>query len=154
MQKREQAKLSGSTGGSAAPPAKRGRPLGSVNSNAAAAAAAAADSAAPSTLLGPSLQVHSAFAGQFQISLNTLTHEFIGVKSCKRKHLCAFSCLIFIGYYKILSFLVVSCTSYQPLSAGYVPILGHDQEVENQRAKQTCETQGFEIYNGQRCDFI
>ncbi|XP_016483556.1 armadillo repeat-containing protein LFR-like [Nicotiana tabacum] len=66
MQKREQSKLSGSTGGSAAPPAKRGRPFGSGGSNAAAAAAAAAaaDSAAPSTLLGPSLQVHSAFAEQ------------------------------------------------------------------------------------------
>lgn len=70
MQKREQSKLSGSSGGSVGPPAKRGRPFGSGNSNAAAAAAAsaaaaaaAADSAAPSTLLGPSLQVHSAFAG-------------------------------------------------------------------------------------------
>ncbi|PHT38947.1 Armadillo repeat-containing protein LFR [Capsicum baccatum] len=66
MQKREQSKLTGSTGGSAAPPPKRGRPFGSGSSNAAAAAAAAAaaDSAAPSTLLGPSLQVHSAFAEQ------------------------------------------------------------------------------------------
>ncbi|XP_010326699.2 armadillo repeat-containing protein LFR [Solanum lycopersicum] len=68
MQKREQSKLSGSSGGSVGPPAKRGRPFGSGNSNAAsaaaAAAAAAADSAAPSTLLGPSLQVHSAFAEQ------------------------------------------------------------------------------------------
>ncbi|XP_049407125.1 armadillo repeat-containing protein LFR isoform X2 [Solanum stenotomum] len=61
MQKREQSKLSGSSGGSVGPPAKRGRPFGSGNSN---AAAAAADSAAPSTLLGPSLQVHSAFAEQ------------------------------------------------------------------------------------------
>lgn len=65
MQKREQSKLGGGTGGAAAPPAKRGRPFGSTSSNAAAAAAAAAaDAAAPSTLLGPSLHVHSSFAGQ------------------------------------------------------------------------------------------
>ncbi|KAF3456914.1 hypothetical protein FNV43_RR01568 [Rhamnella rubrinervis] len=64
MQKREQSKLGGATGGAAAPPAKRGRPYGSTSSNAAAAAAAAADTAAPSTLLGPSLHVHSSFADQ------------------------------------------------------------------------------------------
>lgn len=65
MQKREQSKLGGAMGGAAAPPAKRGRPYGSTSSNAAAAAAAAADTAAPSTLLGPSLHVHSSFAGSF-----------------------------------------------------------------------------------------
>ncbi|KAH7522224.1 hypothetical protein FEM48_Zijuj07G0115700 [Ziziphus jujuba var. spinosa] len=65
MQKREQSKLGGGAGGAAAPPAKRGRPFGSTSSNAAAAAAAAAaDTAAPSTLLGPSLHVHSSFADQ------------------------------------------------------------------------------------------
>ncbi|KAK6146002.1 hypothetical protein DH2020_019871 [Rehmannia glutinosa] len=71
MQKREQSKLGGAAGGSATPAAKRGRPIGSGSNSAAASAAAAAlvgatgDSAAPSTLLGPSLQVHSAFAGKF-----------------------------------------------------------------------------------------
>ncbi|KAK6146001.1 hypothetical protein DH2020_019870 [Rehmannia glutinosa] len=70
MQKREQSKLGGAAGGSATPAAKRGRPIGSGSNSAAASAAAAAlvgatgDSAAPSTLLGPSLQVHSAFAEQ------------------------------------------------------------------------------------------
>ncbi|KAL6571459.1 hypothetical protein OROHE_003102 [Orobanche hederae] len=70
MQKREQSKLGGATGGSAPPAAKRGRPVGSGTNSAAAAAAAAAmsaasgDSASPSTLLGPSLQVHTAFAEQ------------------------------------------------------------------------------------------
>ncbi|KAL3507773.1 hypothetical protein ACH5RR_033155 [Cinchona calisaya] len=66
MQKREQSKVGGGAGGSATPATKRGRPFGSGSSNAAAAAAAAgsADSIAPSTLLGPSLQVHSAFAEQ------------------------------------------------------------------------------------------
>ncbi|XP_010274240.1 PREDICTED: armadillo repeat-containing protein LFR-like [Nelumbo nucifera] len=63
MQKREQGKVGGAAGGAAPQPAKRGRPFGSGSSNA-AAAAAAADSAAPSTLLGPSLQVHSSFADQ------------------------------------------------------------------------------------------
>lgn len=64
MQKRDQSKGVGGSGGSATPAAKRGRPFGSGSSNAAAAAAfASADSAAPATLLGPSLQVHSAFAG-------------------------------------------------------------------------------------------
>ncbi|EPS58876.1 hypothetical protein M569_15936, partial [Genlisea aurea] len=76
MQKREQSKPGGIGGGSAPPAAKRGRPIGSGTGNSAAAVAAAAaaaaaattlaagDSAAPSTLLGPSLQVHSAFAEQ------------------------------------------------------------------------------------------
>ncbi|XP_042518257.1 armadillo repeat-containing protein LFR [Macadamia integrifolia] len=62
MQKRELGKVGGATGGGTPLTAKRGRPFGS--NNAAAAAAAAADSAAPSTLLGPSLQVHSSFADQ------------------------------------------------------------------------------------------
>ncbi|KAL6970495.1 hypothetical protein U1Q18_048766 [Sarracenia purpurea var. burkii] len=60
MQKREQGKQGGASGGVAPPPAKRGRPFGSVSSN----AAASADAVAPSTLLGPSLQVHSSFADQ------------------------------------------------------------------------------------------
>ncbi|KAK6793201.1 hypothetical protein RDI58_006654 [Solanum bulbocastanum] len=68
MQKRQSGGVAG--GGSATPAAKRGRPLGSVNSNSAAASAAAAaassaaDSVAPPTLLGPSLHVHYAFADQ------------------------------------------------------------------------------------------
>lgn len=65
MQKRDQSKVAGTSGGAATPAPKRGRPFGTTGSAAAAAAAAAAaDSAAPSTLLGPSLQVHSSFAGQ------------------------------------------------------------------------------------------
>ncbi|KAE9622014.1 hypothetical protein Lal_00032972 [Lupinus albus] len=63
MQKREQGKSAGAAVGGSAPSAKRGRPFGS-NSSAAAAAAASADSAAPSTLLGPSLHVHNSFADQ------------------------------------------------------------------------------------------
>ncbi|XP_040862176.1 armadillo repeat-containing protein LFR isoform X1 [Glycine max] len=63
MQKREQGKSGGSAGGGATPPAKRGRPFGSGN-NSSSAAASAADSAAPSTLLGPSLHVHNSFADQ------------------------------------------------------------------------------------------
>lgn len=68
MQKREQSKLGGAASGSAPPAAKRGRPIGSgSNSSAAAAATAAAlgsgDFGSPSNLLGPSLQVYSAFAG-------------------------------------------------------------------------------------------
>ncbi|XP_051127893.1 armadillo repeat-containing protein LFR isoform X2 [Andrographis paniculata] len=64
MQRRDQVRQGGAAGGSATPAAKRGRPFGSTISASAAAAASAAagDSAAPSTLLGPSLQVHSAFA--------------------------------------------------------------------------------------------
>ncbi|XP_059632434.1 armadillo repeat-containing protein LFR [Cornus florida] len=61
MQKREQGKQGGGPGGSNTPAAKRGRPFGSSTN---AAAAAAADTAAPLTLLGPSLQVHSSFADQ------------------------------------------------------------------------------------------
>lgn len=64
MQKREQSKVGaaagGGSGGSTA--SKRGRPFGSGVGNAAAMAAASADSIAPSSLLGPSLQVHSSFA--------------------------------------------------------------------------------------------
>lgn len=57
----------GVAAGGISAPAKRGRPQGSGTNSAAAAAAAAAaaETAAPSTLLGPTLQVHSAFAGQF-----------------------------------------------------------------------------------------
>ncbi|KAK6161422.1 hypothetical protein DH2020_004803 [Rehmannia glutinosa] len=66
MQKREQNKQGGASGGSATPSAKRGRPFGSgsnsASASAAAVAAASGDTVAPSTLLGPSLQVHSAFA--------------------------------------------------------------------------------------------
>ncbi|KAA0049316.1 hypothetical protein IC582_012647 [Cucumis melo] len=68
MQKRDQNKLGGNvSGGASAPPAKRGRPFGSVNSNAAAVAAAVAagtETLAPSTLLGPSLHIHTSFADQ------------------------------------------------------------------------------------------
>ncbi|KAF3677793.1 Armadillo repeat-containing protein LFR [Capsicum annuum] len=70
MQKRQSGAGAGAGGGSATPAAKRGRPLGSVNTNsaaataAAAAAANAADSVAPPSLLGPSLHVHYAFADQ------------------------------------------------------------------------------------------
>ncbi|XP_023540658.1 armadillo repeat-containing protein LFR-like [Cucurbita pepo subsp. pepo] len=61
MQKREHNKLGGNVGGvSSAPPAKRGRPFGSVNSN----AAAAVEIFAPSALLGPSFHVHTSFADQ------------------------------------------------------------------------------------------
>ncbi|KAJ6430145.1 hypothetical protein OIU84_021537 [Salix udensis] len=62
MQKRDLNKSGGSGGGSAAPAPKRGRPFGSTSGS--AAASFAADSAAPSTLLGPSLQVHTSFADQ------------------------------------------------------------------------------------------
>lgn len=76
MQKREQSKSGGVGGGASAPPAKRGRPFGSGgNSAAAAAAAAAAETAAPSTLLGPSLHVHSSFAGQFIKTLNRIAFQ-------------------------------------------------------------------------------
>ncbi|XP_051152907.1 armadillo repeat-containing protein LFR-like isoform X2 [Andrographis paniculata] len=71
MQKRErdQSKQGGAVGGSAPPTAKRGRPIGSGSNSAVAAAvtasiAGASDSASPSTLFGPSLQVYSAFAEQ------------------------------------------------------------------------------------------
>ncbi|XP_061987518.1 armadillo repeat-containing protein LFR isoform X2 [Populus nigra] len=62
MQKRDLNKSGGSGGGSAAPAPKRGRPFGSTSGS--AAASSAADSVAPSTLLGPSLQVHTSFADQ------------------------------------------------------------------------------------------
>ncbi|GAB2217643.1 hypothetical protein Droror1_Dr00000846 [Drosera rotundifolia] len=61
MQKREQGKSAASDAGAPAP--KRGRPLGS-GTNSSAAAAASAEAAAPASLLGPTLQVHSAFADQ------------------------------------------------------------------------------------------
>ncbi|EYU41424.1 hypothetical protein ABFS82_07G038600 [Erythranthe guttata] len=67
MQKREPNKQGGgATGVSVTPAAKRGRPFGSGSNTAAASAVAAAagELAAPSALLGPSLQVHSAFAEQ------------------------------------------------------------------------------------------
>ncbi|GMH19980.1 hypothetical protein Nepgr_021821 [Nepenthes gracilis] len=67
MHKREQGKLGGSAGGAGTPipTPKRGRPFGSGSSGSASAAAAASiDAAAPSTLLGPTLQVHSSFADQ------------------------------------------------------------------------------------------
>lgn len=75
MQKRDQGKSGGSTGGGSATPAKRGRPFGSGN-NSTAAAAAAADLAAPSTLLGPSLHVHSSFAGLLTASSTSFVLSF------------------------------------------------------------------------------
>ncbi|KAM7256067.1 hypothetical protein ACFE04_011808 [Oxalis oulophora] len=66
MQKREQSKSSTAAAGVAPTPAKRGRPFGSTSNSAAAAAAAAAsaiDSPAPN-LLGPTLQINSAFLEQ------------------------------------------------------------------------------------------
>ncbi|XVF28742.1 hypothetical protein REPUB_Repub15cG0056400 [Reevesia pubescens] len=62
MQKREQGKSGGAAGGNAAPPAKRGRPFGSTAGS--VVSASAADSVAPSTFLGPSLQIHNSFAEQ------------------------------------------------------------------------------------------
>ncbi|KAF5736787.1 armadillo repeat-containing protein LFR [Tripterygium wilfordii] len=61
MQKREIGKSGGATGATTAMPAKRGRPLGSTNN---VFVASAVDSAAPSSLLGPSLQVNTSFADQ------------------------------------------------------------------------------------------
>lgn len=63
MQKREQNKSGGSAGAASGPAAKRGRPFGSA-SGSAAASASSGDIAAPSTLLGPTLQVHTSFAGE------------------------------------------------------------------------------------------
>ncbi|PKA54515.1 hypothetical protein AXF42_Ash000350 [Apostasia shenzhenica] len=62
MQKREPAKASGA----AATPAKRGRPFGSTTGSASGSvgAAASGDSAAPASLLGPSLQIPINFADQ------------------------------------------------------------------------------------------
>lgn len=93
MQKREQVKQGGSGGGGASTPApKRGRPLGSgTNSAAVAAVAAAADSAAPHTLLGPTLQVHSAFAG---LSL-PLTPTSLLPSTCFRFQCCIFCPALF-----------------------------------------------------------
>ncbi|XWS53895.1 hypothetical protein CRYUN_Cryun10bG0039400 [Craigia yunnanensis] len=62
MQKREQGKSGGAAGTTAAPPPKRGRPFGSTAGS--VASASSADSVAPSTLLGPSLQIHTSFAEQ------------------------------------------------------------------------------------------
>ncbi|RWW77982.1 hypothetical protein BHE74_00013815 [Ensete ventricosum] len=61
MQKRE----AGKSGGSFTTPAKRGRPFGSTAAAAAAAAtsAAAGDASSPASLLGPSLQITTSFAG-------------------------------------------------------------------------------------------
>lgn len=86
MQKREQGKSAGAAGGATAPTPKRGRPFGSGNSNA-AAASAAAETAAPSNLLGPSLHVHSSFAGQFfktlaLCSISLLHSKFSQSSSC------------------------------------------------------------------------
>ncbi|CAN0857270.1 Armadillo repeat-containing protein LFR [Linum grandiflorum] len=61
MQKRDQNKFGSAAGGSGAPPPKRGRPFGSTNSN---SSGGGGDAAAPSTLLGPSLQVHNTFTDQ------------------------------------------------------------------------------------------
>ncbi|TXG72150.1 hypothetical protein EZV62_000729 [Acer yangbiense] len=63
MQKRDQGKSGGAAGGSATPAAKRGRPFGST-SGSSAGAGSAADAVAPTTLLGPTLQVHSSFTDQ------------------------------------------------------------------------------------------
>lgn len=63
MQKREVGKGGGgSAGGSSS--GKRGRPFGGGGSNNSFSSSFAPDSIAPSALLGPSLQVHSAFADQ------------------------------------------------------------------------------------------
>ncbi|XAR49042.1 hypothetical protein NMG60_11032071 [Bertholletia excelsa] len=62
MQKREQGKQGGASGGPGGPAAKRGRPFGSGGTS--ASSFSGVDIAAPSTLLGPSLQVHSSFADQ------------------------------------------------------------------------------------------
>jgi hypothetical protein len=82
MQKREQGKSAGAAGGATAPTPKRGRPFGSSNSN-----AAAAEAMAPSNLLGPSLHVHSSFAGQFfktlaLYSISLLQSKFSQSSSC------------------------------------------------------------------------
>ncbi|KAG1361844.1 armadillo repeat-containing protein LFR [Cocos nucifera] len=60
MQKREP----GKAGGSNPTPAKRGRPFGSTTGGAASSASAGGDSAAPASLLGPSIQVPTSFADQ------------------------------------------------------------------------------------------
>ncbi|KAG5223580.1 armadillo repeat-containing protein [Salix suchowensis] len=79
MQKRDLNKSGGSGGGSAAPAPKRGRPFGSTSGS--AAASFAADSAAPSTLLGPSLQVHTSFAASDQNNKRIVLALQSGLKS-------------------------------------------------------------------------
>ncbi|XP_058105439.1 armadillo repeat-containing protein LFR [Magnolia sinica] len=64
MQKRDQSKMAGAAGSAGSAASRRGRPFGGNAAAAAAAGAASGDSAAPPTLLGPSLQVHSSFADQ------------------------------------------------------------------------------------------
>ncbi|KAJ6321673.1 hypothetical protein OIU77_011696 [Salix suchowensis] len=79
MQKRDLNKSGGSGGGSAAPAPKRGRPFGSTSGS--AAASFAADSAAPPTLLGPSLQVHTSFAASDQNNKRIVLALQSGLKS-------------------------------------------------------------------------
>ncbi|KAJ6911141.1 armadillo repeat-containing protein LFR isoform X1 [Populus alba x Populus x berolinensis] len=79
MQKRDLNKSGGSGGGSAAPAPKRGRPFGSTSGS--AAAFSAADSVAPSTLLGPSLQVHTSFAASDQNNKRIVLALQSGLKS-------------------------------------------------------------------------
>ncbi|KAL9401431.1 hypothetical protein Peur_005280 [Populus x canadensis] len=79
MQKRDLNKSGGSGGGSAAPAPKRGRPFGSTSGS--AAASSAADSVAPSTLLGPSLQVHTSFAASDQNNKRIVLALQSGLKS-------------------------------------------------------------------------
>ena len=83
MQKREFAKSGGQSGGSSAPPAKRGRPFGSTSANsaAAAAAAAAAEAMSPSALLGPSLLVHNSFVGKLEKGPIFIFQERIELRS-------------------------------------------------------------------------
>ncbi|TYI06145.1 hypothetical protein ES332_A10G137600v1 [Gossypium tomentosum] len=103
MQKREQGKSGGAAGGNAAPPPKRGRPFGSTAAS--IASASAADSVAPSTLLGPSLQIHNSFSveqnnkrivlalqsglkSELTWALNTLTLLSFKEKDDMRKDAC------------------------------------------------------------------
>lgn len=79
MQKRDLNKSGGSGGGSAAPAPKRGRPFGSTSGS--AAASSAADFVAPSTLLGPSLQVHTSFAASDQNNKRIVLALQSGLKS-------------------------------------------------------------------------
>ncbi|KAI5580291.1 hypothetical protein BDE02_08G145400 [Populus trichocarpa] len=79
MQKRDLNKSGGSGGGSAAPAPKRGRPFGSTSGS--AAASFAADFVAPSTLLGPSLQVHTSFAASDQNNKRIVLALQSGLKS-------------------------------------------------------------------------
>ncbi|KAD6453084.1 hypothetical protein E3N88_07789 [Mikania micrantha] len=86
MQKRELGKQGGGSGGSGPPAAKRGRPFGSTASN--MAAAALAEAAAPSTLLGPSLQIHSSFAGRSFQNPNSVIALQSSSKHVSKKCLC------------------------------------------------------------------